>query len=402
MIKAVSFPGIPPWLTYGVLYFVSAYAGLWLATLEGIISPVWFAAGFALAGVLLHGYRVLPGIWLGGVCALLLYDLPLSASLLMALGVTLEAFLAGFLLRRLTPTHELLTTTRYMIYFLVIGVVLAPLPSAAIGIATLVFHDIISWNQFPDGMLTWWIGDAGGNILITSLILAWRLPATSELSKRIPEVMALAASILLVCALVFGGLLPGLPNDSPNSYLPFPVLAWAVLRFEHRTVTLSLLLVAGFALLGSYAGMGPFIQSDLNDTMVQLQIYIVTLCATALMTNAIVSERQLATDRLALASRIIAHSPDGVIVTDPRGIVLSANPAFFTTTGFQQDDIIGNSIQQLTSVHHSTDFFADIWRKLRRSGQWEGEIWNRNVAGEIHPQWLNLTAMQDSNGQVSH
>ncbi len=401
-MKAVSFPGIPPWLTYGVLYFLSAYAGLWLATLEGIISPVWFAAGFALAGVLLHGYRVLPGIWLGGVCALLLYDLPLSASLLMALGVTLEAFLAGLLLRRLTPTHELLTTTRYMIYFLVIAVVLAPLPSAAIGIGTLFFHDIVSWNQFPEGMLTWWIGDAGGNILITPLILAWRLPATSELSKRIPEVMALAASILLVCALVFGGLLPGLPNDSPNSYLPFPVLAWAVLRFEHRTVTLSLLLVAGFALLGSYAGMGPFIQSDLNDTMVQLQIYIVTLCATALMTNAIMSERQLVTGRLALASRIIAHSPDGIIVTDPRGIVLSANPAFFTTTGFQQDDIIGNSIQQLTSVHHSADFFADIWRKLRRSGQWEGEIWNRNVAGEIHPQWLNLTAMQAPNGQVSH
>jgi len=402
MIKSVSFPGIPPWLTYGVLYFISAYSGLWLATLEGIVSPVWFAAGFALAGVLLHGYRVLPGIWLGGFSALLLYDLPLTASLLMALGSTLEALLAGLLLRRLTPTHKLLTTTRYMIYFLVIAAVLSPLPSATIGIGTLFFHDIISWNQFPEGMVTWWVGDAGGNILITPLILAWRLPATKDLSKHIPEAMTMAAAILLVCGLVFGGLLPELFHDYPSSYLPFPVLAWAVLRFELRTVTLSLLLVAGFALLGSYAGMGPFIQGDLNETMILLQIYIVTLCATALMTNAIVSERQRATGRLALASRIIAQSPDGIIMTDPQGIILSANPAFFTTTGFQQDDIIGNSIQQLTSVHHNADFFSDIWRKLRHSGQWEGEIWNRNVTGEIHPQWLNLSAMQDPNDQVSH
>ena len=35
-------------------------------------------------------------------------------------------------------------------------------------------------------------------------------------------------------------------------------------------------------------------------------------------------------------------------------------------------------------------------------GQWEGEIWNRNKEGEIHPQWLSLTAITDTAHNPTH
>lgn len=402
MMKSANAPGVPPWLVYGILYFASAYLGLQLATVEGIISPVWFAAGFALAGVLLHGFQILPGIWLGSAAALLLNDVPPVSSAIMAFGPMLGALVGLYLLRPIAPTHKLLTNTRNFLYLLLFGVAISPLVSASIGVSTLYFSQLIDIDQILDSCITWWVGDATGVILITPFILAWRTQPRCDLSRRRKEIVALLLTSILVCLLVFGNLLPERFQSYPISYLPFTVLAWTVLRFRHRSTTAILLLIAGFALVGTFLGYGPFIQQNSNDTLVLLQIYVVTLSATVLAVKSILSERQLAMNRLALAGRVITHSPDGIIVTDPQGIILSANPAFFRNTGFTKQEISGQSIRKLTSVHHSADFFTSIWKQLRSTGHWEGEIWNRNSKGEILPQWLNINAIRDASGNITH
>ena len=401
-MKSANAPGIPAWLVYGILYFSSAYLGLQLATVEGIISPVWFAAGFALAGVLLHGYRVLPGIWLGGMGALLLHGLHPVGSAAIAFGEMLEALIGALLISRIAATHKLLVNTRNFLYLLLFGVLIAPLFSAAIGIGTLYLTQQLNGDQIAGSLATWWVGDATGVILIAPLILAWRTQPRCDLSARRGEIVALVLTTLLVCYLVFGNLLPPRFYDYPISYLPLAVMAWTVLRFRHRATTAILLLVAGSAFSGTYLGYGPFVQGNPTDTFVVLQLYVVSFSATALTVKAILSERQQAMNRLALAARVITHSPDGIIVTDPQGIILSANPAFFRNTGFTRQETIGSSIRKLTSVHHSADFFTSIWKQLRSTGHWEGEIWNRNSNGEILPQWLNINAIREASGKVTH
>ena len=402
MTKSAHTPGVPSWLVYGILYFASAYLGLQLATVGGIISPVWFAAGFALAGALLHGYRVLPGIWVGAVAALLMNDIPPLTSVAIASGEILEPMVGLYFIRQIAAPHKLLTNTRNFLYLLLFGVLISPLLSATIGIGALYFSQLISSDQLFASSVTWWVGDATGVILITPLVLAWRTQPRCDLSRRRMEVVLLILASIFTCMLVFGNLLPARFQAYPISYLPFTVLAWAVLRFRHRSVTAILLLISGFALIGTSLGYGPFIQHDRTDTLVLLQIYVVTLSATVLAVKSILSERQLAMNRLALAGRVITHSPDGIIVTDPQGVILSANPAFFRNTEFTKQQIIGHSIRKLTSVHHSSDFFTSIWKQLRSTGHWEGEIWNRNSLGEILPQWLNINAIRDANGNITH
>ncbi len=48
-------------------YFVLAKLGLALASLHPSASPIWPPTGFALAVVLLRGYRVWPAIFLGAL-----------------------------------------------------------------------------------------------------------------------------------------------------------------------------------------------------------------------------------------------------------------------------------------------------------------------------------------------
>ena len=400
-MKIASFPAVaPPWLSYGLLYFLSAYFGFFLATIEGIVSPAWFAAGFALAGVLLHGYRVLPGIWIGSSAAAILSGVAPLAAAVMALGAILEAFAAAFLLRRVAPADKLLLRSQHLALLLLIGFLLTPTASAVIGSLTLTVSGLIPPESLPESVLTWWVGDATGSILIAPLVLAWVTQRGMLLPRQWLELALLLLLTLLVCGAVFGSILPEQFHHYPVSYLPFPLLVWTALRFRHRATTSVLLLIACCALLGTYRGFGPFVRQDLNQTLLLLQLYVATMTAMILFVSAIIAERQQALSRLALAGKVITHSPDGIIVTDPAGIVLSANPAFFKSSGLERNHVIGKSLRQLTSTHHTPDFFSNIWQQLKTSGHWEGEVWSRNQTGAILPQWLSLNIIRDSKGST--
>ena len=77
-----------------VLYFVMAKFSLALASIHPNATPIWPPTGFALAVVLLFGYRVWPAIF---VAALVTNDTTagsLATSVAIAIGNTLEAWSA--------------------------------------------------------------------------------------------------------------------------------------------------------------------------------------------------------------------------------------------------------------------------------------------------------------------
>jgi signal transduction histidine kinase len=43
-----------------------------------------------------------------------------------------------------------------------------------------------------------------------------------------------------------------------------------------------------------------------------------------------------------------------------------------------------------------------MWQVLQRDRFWSGEVWNRNKNGEIYPEWLNITAVLGTEGQVTN
>ena len=56
------------WMPHAITvlgYFLSGVAGLQLGVLQGYASPLFPAAGWALAALLVFGPRVLPAVWIG-------------------------------------------------------------------------------------------------------------------------------------------------------------------------------------------------------------------------------------------------------------------------------------------------------------------------------------------------
>lgn len=96
------------------------------------------------------------------------------------------------------------------------------------------------------------------------------------------------------------------------------------------------------------------------------------------------------------------ESQQSMVVTDARGVILRANRAFSAGTGYSPEEAIGQSLSLLKSGRHDAAFFAGMWAAITGAGFWEGEIWNRRKSGEVHPDWLTITAVYGSSGEITH
>src|SRR2546430_5036837 len=198
---------VVPLLTLAVAYAVAAWLGLWLAIPPGYATAIWPAAGLALAGVLMGGARVWPGIWLGSFVVNLwtAWDASHAAALLtsvaiptsIGVGAAAQALVGAALVRRWVGFPSPLTSARDIGTFLLLGGPLSCLVSATVGVTTLAVSGQIPWPMFVMTWWTWWIGDTLGVLIATPLVLSWLAEPRAvwrrrRLSVGLPMVGALA------------------------------------------------------------------------------------------------------------------------------------------------------------------------------------------------------------------
>jgi PAS domain S-box-containing protein len=115
-----------------------------------------------------------------------------------------------------------------------------------------------------------------------------------------------------------------------------------------------------------------------------------------------VTERKRSEKRLQLAATVFENTSEGIMITDRNGRIQSTNPAFTAITGFAADEVLGQNPRILQSGMQTRDFYDDMWQSIGSTGHWHGEIVNRRKNGETYTQWLNINAVKDGSGQVTH
>lgn len=102
-------------------------------------------------------------------------------------------------------------------------------------------------------------------------------------------------------------------------------------------------------------------------------------------------------------SRIVFdNSLEGITVTDARSRIQLVNKAFTDTTGYSAEEVLGKTPALLKSGEQGDEFYADFWKGLQERGEWRGEIWNRRKNGSVYAEWLNVSAVRNSRGEVEH
>jgi signal transduction histidine kinase/CheY-like chemotaxis protein/integral membrane sensor domain MASE1 len=290
-------------------YFVTARASLLLAFAHSNATPVWPPSGIALAAIVAIGYRAWPAILLGALAANLATftanGLPFSvglvtASLLIAVGNTLEALAGAWLLRRHTDAAQPLSQLQDVYKFALVAMAMC-LISAGIGSATLVIGGLVPPSAYATVVLTWWVGDTAGVLVVAPAMLAWRragavrrpdAPTAPSRRRRWAEALLSLAALAALIALVFGrryGAGDGL------GWLPYVFMlcvALAAYRFGLRGASLACLVTAGGAVLGTVRGLGPFAVGTLNDSLVALESFVVLCSLIGMVLSADANERK--------------------------------------------------------------------------------------------------------------
>jgi two-component system, NtrC family, sensor kinase len=98
-----------------------------------------------------------------------------------------------------------------------------------------------------------------------------------------------------------------LSRDRPLSYLVFPALIWAALRFGQRGATLAVSIVAGFTAWNTAHYTGPFAYQSITHSVLITQLFIAVAALATLCLAAVVSERQRFAEGLSAARRGSRH-----------------------------------------------------------------------------------------------
>lgn len=281
-------------LAVAFVYFVLGKMGFSVAVLHA--TPVWPPSGIALACVLLRGYSILPGIWLGAW--FVNFWPPMDSSRILAScltlagtasGATAGALVGGYLLRRV-GAQQFLDRAHDAVRFAALGALLGAAVSATIGTASLFAgHFVSSWTDVQNTWFTWWLGDAVGYLVFTPLVLAWwGLDSDTWRNRWLLEAVLLVTVLYFIGLLAFGGYLP---NEYAIEYMLIPVVVWAAFRFGRKGATTAVLFISGISIWGTVHGVGPFSKGSQNESLLGLQAFLGVIAMTGIVLSAVLAER---------------------------------------------------------------------------------------------------------------
>ena len=295
---------------YGLLlslaYIISAKLGLSLATVANNVTLIWPPTGLALFALLLFGVGLWPWIFLGAFVTNITTDLTFGTAAAIAMGNTLEA-LAGFYLLRMVQFQIELNRVRDVVYLITLAAGFSTMVSASVGTAALVLSDTVPWANVSLVWLNWWMGDAMGNLVFASILLAWSQKVRFEWKpRRMLEILILGASLAGVTHLVFSGYFSDSGQPLPLAFVPYPLLIWAALRFEMRSATSVTMILGAISLYNIIVGNSLFGSAGAFESMLLLWLYINVSAITGMVLAASVSERRRVEDEL---RHLAQHDP---------------------------------------------------------------------------------------------
>jgi PAS domain S-box-containing protein len=328
---------------FSAAYFVAALLGLQFASFSGVASTFWPAAGIALAALFFLGAGWWPAISVASLLAFLVAGTEhgFLGNLLLASGNGVAAAITAHLMRRARLRPDL---SRFSdVVFMTFAAVAAAALAASFGVAVLSALVDVSSRSIAQVWIAWLLGDFGGIIVATPLVLAWR----HRPQWRISHWAHLAACLFVICALSW---IVFLEHSAWRTWHIFPVLVWAGLAFRSRGVSLAIALVVVFAIAGLANSTGPFVEIDeYGPPIVFMQQFIAIATITMLMLSAVADERhgarELADARQRL-SIIVDSAMDGIVTVDRQGRILLFNPAAERIFGCSADEAIGASIER--------------------------------------------------------
>jgi signal transduction histidine kinase len=302
------------WLRFATLlglaatYFVAGKLGLRRAFVHRSATAVWMPSGISLAALILFGYRSWPAIFAGAFLVNFTTEGSIATCLGIASGNTLEALAGAWLVKRFAGGRDAFLHPHNIFKFALLAGI-STMIAATLGTTSLFVTGYAEGARPGQVWLTWWLGDAMGDLLITPVILLWASDRTVAWNRRkTMEAMLLLLLLVLAGMAVFGEWNAFRDKNYPLGFVFIPILMWPPFRFQPRETATASLIFTGFAVRGTLNGFGPFARVLPNESLLLLQAYAGVTTITAICVAAAVRERTQAISQLRHSEQRLART----------------------------------------------------------------------------------------------
>jgi PAS domain S-box-containing protein len=101
-----------------------------------------------------------------------------------------------------------------------------------------------------------------------------------------------------------------------------------------------------------------------------------------------------------LLNTAIDQAAEAVIVNEPGGAILYANPAAVRSSGYAIDELLGANPRIIESGLHDGAFYEAIRANLARGIPWHGVLVNRRKTGELYEEDATIAPVRDADGRI--
>lgn len=111
-----------------------------------------------------------------------------------------------------------------------------------------------------------------------------------------------------------------------------------------------------------------------------------------------ITERRRLEEQMRLSALVYQHTAEGMLVTDANYRIIDINAACARITGYQLDEVKGQSPDIFNSGRQDAAFYESMRRTVDEFGYWHGEVWDRRKNGETYAKSMVINRLVGGDG----
>lgn len=114
------------------------------------------------------------------------------------------------------------------------------------------------------------------------------------------------------------------------------------------------------------------------------------------------ARRRQAEEQVRVLSMAVEQSPVAVLITDTNGVITYANPYFCSNTGFDRQEVLGQTPGIVKSGETTAEEYAQLWSTIRGGNVWRGMFHNRRKDGTYYWDEASISPVRAPEGNITH
>ena len=278
-----------------------------------------------------------------------------------------EVGTGALLLRRRSTDLPRFTQGRYLVRFLLFGVLGGPLAAAIL----MALHSWFTWRSAPIPVVLYWLGTDSVGIAVTAPVFAAIFQNSLRIAPVRPRQWVYAFLLLSVTLVIFG------QSRAPLLFVIFPVILLIQLELDLGSAALGTILVALLGASFTARGLGPISEGlgvTLSTRPLVLQLFVIS-AVVMMYSVSLVLQKQKSTERqlketLSLYRLITDNSRDAILLADFNGRPHYVSPAVRDLWGWEPEELM--KLQLLDLVHaEDRSEVAEVLREMRSKSEGE-------------------------------